>query len=65
MGRRSASDECDELMRQFFDEAEADQVIKIKQTRQHKRRTILLHELDALDLVKARYYNWSTGIKKA
>jgi hypothetical protein len=65
MGRRSASDECDELMRQFFDETESRQVDKIKQTRQPKRRAVLLSELDALDNVKAQYYNWSTGIKKA
>jgi hypothetical protein len=52
-------------MRQFFDETESRQVDKIKQTRQPKRRAVLLSELDALDNVKAQYYNWATGIKKA
>ena len=62
MARRTAAAETEELMKVFFSETEQDYIIKIKATRQPKRRKVMLAELDALDAVKGRFYHWINGV---
>jgi hypothetical protein len=48
-------------MAEFFADASERLTHDITKTRQWPRRRELLHELDALDKVKARFYDWKQG----
>ena len=48
----------------FFDEAKAGLTADILKTRQPTRRAELLNEIDALDRVHARFYNWVNGVNE-
>jgi len=61
MARRTAIAETETLMAEFFADASARLTHDITKTRQWPRRRELLHELDALDKVKARFYDWKQG----
>lgn len=61
MPRKSMKDESAAFIEQFFDEAAANYMKDVMQTRQPSRRRQLLAEADALDKVKARFYNWLNG----
>ena len=62
MPRRSTKDEAGEFMQGFFDEAKEKLTADILKTRQPTRRQELLNEIDALDRVHSRFYNWINGL---
>lgn len=63
MPRRSTREEATKFMQTFFDEAKANLLKDVTSTMQTKRRTALLNEIDALDRVHARFYNWVNGLE--
>jgi len=63
MPRRSTKEESAKFMSGFFEEAKASLTADILKTRQPMRRTELLNEIDALDRVNARFYNWINGVE--
>lgn len=62
MPRRSTKEEATRFMAQFFEEAKENITRDVVSTRQPKRRSELLKELDALDRVDSRFYNWVNGL---
>ena len=62
MPRRSTREEATKFMQGFFEEAKDALTKDILKTRQPLRRTELLSEIDALDRVNARFYNWINGV---
>jgi len=62
MPRRSTREEATKFMQGFFDEAKETLTADILRTRQPNRRTELLNEIDALDRVHGRFYNWINGV---
>lgn len=62
MPRRSTKEEATKFMEGFFDEAKQILTDDILRTRQPARRGQLLKEIDALDRVHARFYNWVNGV---
>ena len=63
MPRRSTKEEAAKFMEGFFTEAKDTLTTDILRTRQPERRTALLNEIDALDRVHARFYNWINGVE--
>jgi hypothetical protein len=63
MPRKSTREEASEFMQGFFDEAKEVLTADILKTRQTQRRRELLNEIDALDRVHSRFYNWINGVK--
>ena len=63
MPRRSTKEEASKFMQGFFEEAKERLTADILKTRQRPRRNELLKEIDALDRVHARFYNWINGVK--
>ena len=63
MPRRSTREEAAKFMATFFEEAKADLLQTVTTTRQPKRRNALLKEIDALDRVHSRFYNWVNGLE--
>lgn len=63
MPRKSTKDESAQFIQSFFDEAKVQLTEDILKTRQPSRRGQLLKEIDALDRVHARFYNWINGIE--
>jgi hypothetical protein len=61
MPRRSTKEEATQFMGGFFDEAKSILTAEILRTRQPTRREKLLNEIDALDRVRSRFYNWING----
>ena len=64
MPRRSTREEASKFMQGFFDEAKQILTDDILKTRQPLRREELLKEIDALDRVNARFYNWVNGVNE-
>ena len=62
MPRRSTKEEATKFMQSFFDEAHEVLTNEIVKTRQPPRRNELLKEIDALDRVHGRFYNWINGV---
>ena len=62
MPRKSTKEEAGAYMETFFDEAKQLLTDDILRTRQPGRRGQLLKEIDALDRVHARFYNWINGV---
>ena len=62
MPRRSTKEEATQFMEGFFEEAKQTLTDEILRTRQPNRRGQLLKEIDALDRVHARFYNWVNGV---
>ena len=62
MPRRSTKEEATKFMAGFFAEAKDALTADILKTRQPTRRSELLNEIDALDRVHARFYNWINGV---
>lgn len=63
MPRKTADEEVKARMDQFFTEARESLTSDILQTIQPKRRSAALKEIDALDRVYDRYYNWINRVK--
>lgn len=63
MARRSTREEAGKFMQGFFDEAKDLLTRDILSTRQPIRREELLKEIDALDRVHSRFYNWINGVE--
>lgn len=61
MPRKTAKEEASKIIDLFMAESERDILADIKLTRQPTIRAEFLGELDALDRMKKRYYNWSNG----
>lgn len=62
MPRKSTKEEAGAYMQTFFDEAKEKLTQEILSTRQPARRGQLLKEIDALDRVHSRFYNWINGV---
>ena len=65
MPRKTAKEEATKIINKFMSESEADILRDIKGTRQPSIRAEYLAEMDALDRMKKRYYNWSNGAQTA
>jgi len=65
MPRKTAREETEKMVQQFIDESKAAYLVDIQQTRVPARRRQLLFELDALDSVAAKFYNWLTSLDDA
>ena len=63
MPRRSTKEEAAKFMASFFEEAKQLLTDDILKTRQPLRREELLKEIDALDKVHSRFYNWVNGVE--
>ena len=63
MPRRSTKEEATKFMGGFFQEAKDGLTADILKTRQPNRREELLKEIDALDRVHGRFYNWINGLE--
>ena len=63
MPRKSTKEEAAQFMEGFFEEAKQNLTADILKTRQPIRRSELLNEIDALDRVNARFYNWINGVE--
>ena len=62
MPRKSTKEETAKYMQEFFIEAKDFLTAEILKTRQLTRREELLKEIDALDRVHARFYNFINGV---
>ena len=62
MPRKSTQEEASKYMEGFFAEAKELLTADILKTRQPTRREELLKEIDALDRVHSRFYNWINGV---
>lgn len=65
MPRKTARQETERMVKQFIDESKAAYLVDIQATRVYSRRRQLLYELDALDTVAAKFYNWLTSLDDA
>lgn len=58
MARATAREEVETQLNRFFEEATTNLLDDIKGTRQMGRRQEMLNQLDALELVRTRFYSW-------
>jgi len=65
MARKSAKDESEQLFNKFLEDTTAGLMKDITKTRQMTRRREFLNQLDALDLIKAKFYDWLHGLDAA
>ena len=62
MPRKTTKEEAAGYIETFFAEAKQALTDEVLRTRQPKRRNELLKEIDALDRVNGRFYNWINGV---
>ena len=65
MARKTAREEAGILCKRFMDETKAKYLRDIASTRQPVRRQQLLYELDALDSVAGKLYDWLNALDDA
>ena len=65
MARKTAKEEAGKLMKLFVQQTKDKYLRDITATRQPGRRRQLLYELDALDSVAGKLYDWLNGLEDA
>jgi hypothetical protein len=65
MPRKTAKEEVEAQFDKFFTETRTQLMYEITATRQPTRRSELLKEIDVLERVHGRFYNWVNGVNDA